>query len=503
MEKLTRKLAASRALDPDGVLSLPLPEKVLQFGEGGFLRGFADWMIHRMNRRGVFRGRVVVVQPIEQGNAAALNAQDGLYTLLRRGLEQGRIVADREVVSSISRAINPYEDFAGFLACAGIPDLRIIISNTTEAGIAYRGGERYEDVPQASFPGKLTRFLHERFLRFSGSREKGFLILPCELIDRNGDNLKRIVLSLAEEWKLGAGFSAWLREANVFCNTLVDGIMTGYPKDEIDALQREAGYEDALYDTGELFRLWVVEGPEQVKEEFPLHEAGMDVVWTGDMTPYRTRKVRILNGAHTMTVLGAYLAGKNTVGECMDDPLIAGYMKRTIDTEIIPVLTLPESELRIFADEVLQRFANPFIRHYLLSIALNSAAKYKARVLPTITDYCAKFGTAPDGLSWSMAALIAFYRGTEIRDGALAGRRGGEEYLVKDDPDVLEFFRNLWAGPEARDPAAAARRVLASRRLWDADLNGLPGFAGKVSAGLAAILSDGAAASMARVFPPA
>jgi len=503
MEKLDRRLVLSRAgeLDPGGLLTRSLQERALQFGEGGFLRGFADWMIHRMNRQGVFLGRVVVVQPIETGTAAELNAQDGLYTLLRRGLEGGRVREDREVVSSISRAIDPYRDFAAFLACAGQRELRIIISNTTEAGIAYREGEGYDEAPPASFPGKLTRFLHERFLCFSGDRDSGFLILPCELIDRNGDNLRKIVLALAEEWRLGEDFSRWLREANIFYNTLVDGIMTGYPREEIDGLQREAGYRDDLYDTGELFRLWVIEGPERIKREFPLHEAGMEVVWTSDMGPYRTRKVRILNGAHTMTVLGAYLAGKDTVKECMDDPLIAGYMKSTIAREIIPVLTLPEEELRLFADEVLQRFANPFIRHYLLSIALNSAAKYKARVLPTIIDYFHRFGSPPEGLSWSLAAFIAFYRGTEIRDGALVGRRGGEEYLIKDDGDVLEFFRDLWSSPAGADPARAAREVLGSRRLWDRDLNELPGFTEAVARRLKAILVRGAGESLAEVFP--
>ena len=500
MDKLNMAFAASHAedLDPDNVLSRPFPEKVLQFGEGGFLRGFADWMIHRMNRKGVFGGRVVVVQPIETGTAAELNRQDGLYTLLRRGLQDGRVVEDREVVSSISRAVDPYRGFEAFLACARIPELRFIVSNTTEAGIAYRGGEKFSDAPPASFPGKLTRFLFERFQWCGGDPAKGFLILPCELIDRNGDNLAKIVGSLADEWKLGSRFASWLRDANIFYNTLVDGIMTGYPKDEIDELRKQAGYDDALYDTGELFRLWVIEGPGRIREEFPLHKADMEVVWTNDMTPYRTRKVRILNGAHTMTVLGAYLAGKNTVRECMEDPIVAGYMKKTISDEIIPVLTLPKDELRGFADEVLERFANPFIRHYLLSIALNSAAKYKARVLPTIVEYCAKFGRPPEALAWSMAALIAFYRGTGLRDGALVGRRGEEEYLIKDDLDVLEFFHALWTGPEADDPAAAVRRVLENRRLWDADLTDLPGFAERVTASFAAILEAGPLASMAR-----
>jgi tagaturonate reductase len=482
-----------------------MPERVLQFGEGGFLRGFADWMIHRMNAAGVFGGRVVAVQPIEQGLAGELERQDCLYTLLRRGLSGGKPFTGSEVISSISRALNPYGDFAGFLDCAANPDLRFIISNTTEAGIARREGESFDARPPASFPAKVTRFLFERWKIFGGNRSRGFIFLPCELIDRNGDNLKKIVFELAREWKLGDKFTAWLEEANVFCNTLVDGIMTGYPRDEIEVLQEQAGYEDALYDTGELFRLWVIEGPESVKEEFPLHralgagdEAGCDmqIVWTRDMTPYRTRKVRILNGAHTMTVMGAYLAGKDTVGECMADPVISAWMKRAIAAEIIPVLDLPKNELEQFADEVLQRFANPYIQHYLLSIALNSAAKFKARVLPTIREYCAAFGKAPRALSWAMAAFIAFYRGTQMREGSLVGRRGGGEYLIKDDADVLEFFRKLWTSADGNDNARAVRSVLSSPRLWDAGLTELPGFERAVTRSYEAITAGDVPGSM-------
>ncbi|MDR1627124.1 MAG: tagaturonate reductase [Spirochaetia bacterium] len=494
METLTKSLVRSRAavLDPFGILDKPLPEKVLQFGEGGFLRGFADWMIHRMNAAGVFNGRAFVVQPIPQGLADTLKSQDCLYTLLRRGLRDGRPFTASEVISSISGALNPYADFGGFLERAGNPDLRIIISNTTEAGIAYRGGERFSDAPPLSFPGKVTRFLYERYKRFSGDTGKGFIFLPCELIDRNGDKLKTIVFGLAEEWKLGEGFIRWLGDANTFCNTLVDSIMTGYPKEEIARLQEEADCEDALYDTGELFRLWVIEGPDHIKEEFPLHRAlgagtDMHIVWTADMTPYRTRKVRILNGAHTMTVMGAYLAGKNTVGECMADPDIRAWMEGAIRGEIIPVLDLPREELEEFAAGVLERFANPYIQHYLLSIALNSAAKFKARVLPTIKEYCAAFGKAPNALSWAMAAFIAFYRAGEMRGGALVGRRAEGEYLVKDDADVLAFFLGLeGSGPEER-----VRRVLQNPRLWDEDLTLLSGFGEAVTRFFTAIQEKG------------
>jgi tagaturonate reductase len=425
-----------------------------------------------------------------------LNEQDGLYTLLRRGLWDGRPFEDREVISSISRGIDPYTDFPAFLAEAAQEDLRFIISNTTEAGIALNEADSVEDSPPASFPGKLTRFLLERFRLFGGRKDRGFIILPCELIDRNGDTLKKIVLTHAEQWEQGPAFAEWISSANIFCNTLVDGIMTGYPKEEIGELEEAAGYRDRLFDTGELFRLWVIEAPPGVKEEFPLHLADMDVVWTEDMSPYRTRKVRILNGAHTMTVLGAYLAGKETVRDCLDDEAVAAYMRKGIFSEIIPVLPMPRAEAESFADAVLERFANPYIRHYLLSIALNSAAKFKARVLPTILDYAEKFGTAPPVLSWSFAALILFYRGTKRRDEALVGLRNGEEYLIRDDSAVLDFFYRVWNGEDPVDPEKIASLVLENTELWDEDLRAVPGLLIAVGTHLAGHLEKGVYASM-------
>lgn len=479
---------------PNPAAAAALPEKVLQFGEGNFMRGFVDWMIHKMNEKNLFNGRVVVVQPIAQGLTGMLNEQDGLYTLLLRGIQNGQIVEQQDLISSISRGINPYEDFNAYLACANNPDLRFIISNTTEAGISYSADDRYDDAPPASFPGKLTVLLHKRFTAFGGAADKGFVIIPCELIDRNGDNLKKIVLRLAAEWNLGADFAAWVENHNHFLNTLVDRIVTGYPKDEIAELTAKLGYEDKLLNTAEIFHLWVIEGDKRFAEELPLTQIGLDVIWTDDMTPYRTRKVRILNGAHTMTVLAAYLYGLDTVKECMDDAKIRSFMEKGVFEEIIPTLDLPEKELKDFAAAVTERFANPFIRHYLLSISLNSTSKFKTRVLPSVLEYVKRKGQLPKVLSFSLAALFAFYRGTEIRGSALIGTRpAGNEYNISDDQPVLELFRSLWAACDGSRAAVGtlASTVLAKTDMWGQDLNEVAGLADRVADYLFAIITNG------------
>lgn len=479
-----------------------LPEKVLQFGEGNFLRGFVDWMINKMNQQGLFNGRVVVVQPIAQGMVDMLNAQDGAYTLLLRGIQNDQVVEDKEIITSISRGINPYAQFDEYLKCAENPELRVIFSNTTEAGISYNPNDRFEDAPPASFPGKLTVLLHKRFTTFNGDLSKGFIIIPCELIDRNGDNLKKIVLQLANEWNLGSEFINWIEKANYFFNSLVDRVVTGYPKDEVEKLTQELGYKDNAINTAEIFHFWAIEGDTSVADEIPFTKAGLDVVWTPDMTPYRSRKVRILNGAHTMTVLGAYLHGKDTVKECMDDEMIQTYMNKGIFDEIIPTLDLPKSELEAFAAEVSKRFANPFIKHYLLSISLNSTSKFKARVLPSITEYIKRKGQLPKVLTFSLAALVAFYRGTEIQGTSLIGNRPGNTYNINDDMPVLEFFKGLWtAYDETKEGAEKlVTAVLGNTALWGEDLNNLPGFTAAVTNYLYSILTKGVGETIKEVI---
>jgi tagaturonate reductase len=478
-----------------------LRERVLQFGEGGFLRGFVDWMIDGMNQQGLFAGSVVVIQPIAQGTVAKLNEQNGVYTHLMRGVESGKVVERKAVISCISRGINPYTDFEQYLKCAHNPDLRFIVSNTTEAGIAYSAEDTITGAPPSSYPSKLTLLLLERFKAFDGDPAKGFILLPCELIDNNGDNLKQTVLQTARNWNLDARFVAWVEQANVFANTLVDRINTGYPRDEAEALQQTCGYRDELFNTSEVFHLWVIEGPALLENELPLRRAGFNVIFAESVKPYRDRKVRILNGAHTSTVLAAYLAGKDFVVQCMQDPVISGFMKKTIHQEIIPTLTLPKQELEAFAEAVVERFRNPFIKHALLSISLNSVSKFKARILPSIEQYVAGQGRVPAHLAFSLAALIAFYRGTEIKNAALIGMRDGKEYLIKDDLPILQAFANLWQrfDGSAAGIAELVDAVLRKPEWWGKDLRTIPDLAATVTRDLGFILDKGMKAALEQV----
>lgn len=469
------------------------PEKVLQFGEGNFLRGFVDWMFNRLNSRGMFNGSVVVVQPISGGLIDAINRQNGLYTLLLRGIQNGTIVNNKELITVISRGINVYSEFEEYMKLAENPELRVIVSNTTEAGIAYNPDDRLDDAPPASFPGKLTVFLYHRFKAFGADKDKGFIIMPCELIDRNGDNLKKIVLRLAKEWELGSQFEEWVEKSNYFLNTLVDRIVTGYPKDEIDDITKTLGYEDHFVDTGEIFHLWVVEGDKKLEKELPFKDAGLNVIWTDDMEPYRTRKVRILNGAHTMTVLAAYLYGLNTVGECLDDKIINTYMKKGIFDEIIPTLNLPEDELKQYAKDVIERFLNPFIKHYLLSISLNSVSKFKTRVLPSILEYVKRRDELPQVLTFSLAALFAFYKGDSISEGVLIGKRDGKEYKIMDDKTILSTFLDTWKSWDGTKEGLKliCTELLGKEDWWGSNLNDIPGFNENISNHLFNIVTSG------------
>ena len=387
-----------------------MKERIIQFGEGGFLRSFADMFINIMNEKGVFDGKAVVVQPIEKGLIDVLNAQHGVYHQYLRGVENGKVVNQCTEVRSISRGVNPYADYRAYLDLAHNPDMRFIISNTTEAGIEYLGTEKLTDAPPKSFPAKLTALLFERYKLGL----PGFILFCCELIDHNADLLKEYVLKYADLWALGDGFKSWIETENHFCNTLVDRICTGYPKDEAEALCRELGCEDRLLNTAEIFHLWVIEG--DFEDEFPLKKAGINVIWTNDVAPYKKRKVRILNGAHTSTVLAAWLYGLSTVKECLDDKNVCMALKKTLDEEIIPTLG-SRGEDKTFGAAVLERFANPFVKHQLLSIALNSVSKFRARVLPTILEYKEQTGRLPKLLTMSFAALIEFYRTDEANDG--------------------------------------------------------------------------------------
>ena len=383
------------------------PIRVIQFGEGGFLRGFADWMLQKMSDKGLFDGSVAVVQPIERGLCDLLESQNCCYTHLIRGAEG----VETTFCNVISRTVKPYDDFEAYLALADVPTARFIFSNTTEAGITFTETDTPEKAPAVSFPAKLTLLLKRRY-------EKGlpgFILIPCELIDRNGDNLKKCVLSYARLWGLDEGFIAWVEKENVFCSTLVDRINTGYPKGEELGL----GYEDNLVNTSEYFHLWVIETDYDLEKELPFTAAGLNVIVTRDkLEMYRTRKVRILNGAHTSLVPYALLSGLETVGDCMKDATMKEHLRKCVFEEIIPTLDLPKDELIAYANDVLTRFSNPYIRHFLADISLNSVSKFKVRVLPSILEYNKRFGKLPETLTFAFAKLIDFYRTDRTRDDA-------------------------------------------------------------------------------------
>ncbi|SHK71400.1 tagaturonate reductase [Hespellia stercorisuis] len=472
----------------DGYLLEHAPERVLQFGEGNFLRAFVDYFVDMMNEKAGFNSKVVLCQPIAPGLADMINDQEGLYTLFLRGFENGQKVNAKRVISCVSRCLNPYQDFQSLLDCAKNPDLRFIACNTTEAGIAYDPACQFADKPANSYPGKLTQFLYERFQNFGNETGKGFVILSCELIDNNGKELEKCVLQYAQQWELGGDFIAWIQNENIFCSTLVDRIVTGYPRNEAEDICRELGYQDNILDTGEIFGFWVIEGPDSLKKELPFEEAGLPVLITDNHKPYKQRKVRILNGAHTSFVLGAYLAGQDIVRDCMNDEVINGFMNKTIYDEIIPTLTLPKDELEGFAAAVTERFKNPFIDHALLAISLNSTSKWKARVMPSLKGYVAKTGTLPACITSSFAFYIAFYRGQRLTEEGLVGTRGNNEYTIKDDRDILEFYD----AHKEDDASALVHAVCTNQAFWGEDLSKIAGFEDAVTKYLTDIETRGA-----------
>ncbi len=473
----------------DGYLLKDAPERVLQFGEGNFLRAFVDYFIDVMNEKAGFQSKVVLCQPIGGGDfvRGLINEQEGLYTLFLRGSENGQAVNEKRVISCVSRCINPYNQYEDLMDCAKNPDLRFITCNTTEAGIQYDPSCQFADRPAGSYPGKLTQFLYERFRHFGQEKGKGFVVLSCELIDNNGKELEKCVLRYAEQWELGDAFVDWIQQENIFCSTLVDRIVPGYPRNEAKQICEELGYEDNLIDVGEIFGFWVIEGPDSLKAELPFEKAGLPVLICADHKPYKQRKVRILNGAHTTMVLGAYLAGQDIVRDCMKDDVIRGFMNKTIYDEIIPTLTLPEDELKEFAAAVTDRFNNPFVDHALMSISLNSTSKWKARVLPSLKGYVEKFGKLPKCITASFAFYIAFYNGTKLTADGLVASRKTNEYTVSDDRPILEFY----AAHKDDTAAELTHAVCTNTDFWGEDLSEIPGFEEAVAKDLGEIREKG------------
>lgn len=413
-------------------------EKVIQFGEGGFLRGFVDWIIQITNENTDFNAGVVVVQPIEKGMCDMLEAQNCVYTHIMRGLKDGVPTVDKKIIDCITRTVKPYDDFDSYLALAENKNFRFVVSNTTESGIVYDENDKAENAPNVTFPAKVTLLLKKRF----DLGLDGFIFLPCELIEKNGETLRECILKYAELWNLGEAFAAWVKNENVFYNTLVDRIVTGYPRDE----KIETDFEDNMVNTSELFHLWVIEGPKAITNEFPFDKTGLNIIVTDNLDRYRTRKVRILNGAHTSMIPYALLSGVETVGDCMDDEKMSSFVKKCVYDEIIPTLDLPIDELKDYADNVFERFQNPFIKHMCSSIALNSVSKFKVRVLPSLLEYINRKGEMPENLILSFAKLIEFYKNGQPND----------------DVKIMEFMKN-----------ASVSEILGNSELWGEDLSRL------------------------------
>lgn len=455
-----------------------LPIKVVQFGEGNFLRAFVDYAFQTLNNKIDFNAGIAVVQPIENGMVDMLNDQDGLYTLFTKGIKNGVAVEEKELITNIVKGIDPYINYQDYLALAKEEELQFVISNTTEAGIAYIASDTYDMMPPSSFPAKLTRFLHERFTYFNGATERGLTIIPCELINHNSDTLKQIILDYIVLWGLSEDFKDWILNDCSFHNTLVDRIVPGYPRDQIEAYNNQLDYSDNLIVSAETFFLWVIEGGDDLKERLPFHKTELDVKIVADMQPFRTRKVRILNGAHTSMVPFSILHGNETVRETVEEEFTGPFMKSLVFDEIIPTLDMEKGELNEFANAVFDRFKNPFVKHQLSSIALNSISKFKVRVLPSLLAYEKRKNRLPIHMVYAFASLIRFYKG-DWKNEALP---------LKDSSSIIADFAEMW---KLNSTDEVSKMVLSRTDFWGADLNQVTGLTTAVAQALSLIEEEG------------
>ena len=459
-----------KALNSKNALKAIRPERIIQFGEGNFLRAFVDWIISNMNEKTDFNSSVVVVQPIEKGMIDALNAQDGLYHVNLQGLSNGEVINSLRMIDVISRALSPYQDFDAFLSLAEQPEMRFVISNTTEAGINFDPSCKLDDAPASSYPGKLTQLLYHRFKHFAGDPTKGLIIFPCELIFLNGHKLKETIYQYIELWNLGEEFKAWFESACGVYATLVDRIVPGFPRKEIEQIKAKLDYDDNMVVQGEAFHLWVIEAPESVAEEFPANKAGLNVLFVPSEEPYHERKVTLLNGPHTVLSPVAFLAGVDIVRDACQHEVIGKFIHRVMFDELMETLNLPKAELQKFAEDVLERFNNPFVDHQVTSIMLNSFPKYATRDLPGLKEYLKRKGSLPEGLVLGLAAIMVYYRGGKRADGV--------EIIPNDAPEIMALLSQLWSEGSVEN---LVERVLGTTSIWGEDLNSIPLLAERVA----------------------
>ncbi|WIV20718.1 tagaturonate reductase [Paenibacillus polygoni] len=461
-----------------------LPVKVLQIGEGNFLRGFADWMIYESAVKGAFKGTVAVTQPRRKGRGKLLTIreQDGLYTLLTRGIVNGTAVEKTSIIPILSRTIDPYEEWQDFLQLAVSPDLDIIISNTTEAGLTYLETRYEEGVPIDSFPGKLTVFLHERYTHYSGSKESGLLILPCELVDRNGDVLKKYVLQHSIDFGFSDSFRDWVQKDNRFLNNLVDRIVTGAPSEEEAAVLTERfGYEDKLMTLAEPYHLWAIEGEPDLDDRLPLAQAGLNIHWTSDLKPFQLRKVLLLNGSHTLMTPIAILKGQTYVRETMEDSELGVFVREAAEKEIIPALDLPEEEMQSYVKEVWDRFLNPYINHKLTDIMLGSISKFKVRLLPTLLESINKNGVLPERIVTSFSALLRLYRAEHTDKGYVSSTFSGQIVILRDEEQLLASLAQYWSQYSGANMNEVVSYILADEQIWGQNLDLISGLRDQVA----------------------
>ena len=470
MERLNRSSAG---------ITNTYPERIIQFGEGNFLRAFIDWMVYNMNQKADFNSSVVVVQPLPNGMIDMLNEQDGLYHVNLQGLDNGNTVNSIELIDVISRSLNPYSQFEEYLKLAEQPEMRFVVSNTTEAGIAFDPTCKLTDAPACSYPGKLTQLLYHRFKTFDGAVDKGLIIFPCELIFHNGTELKKTIRQYIELWQLGEDFSNWFENACGVYSTLVDRIVPGYPRETISEILEKIQFDDKLVVQAEIFHLLVIEAPESVADEFPAHKAGLNVLFVPDEKPYHERKVTLLNGPHTVLAPVAYLSGLDIVRECLTDEVISKFLHQVMFNELIETLDLPKEELNKFANDVLDRFNNPFVKHYVTSIMLNSFPKFKTRDLPGLKIYLERKGKLPVGLVLGLAAIITYYKG---------GKRGDTEIVPNDDKAILDLLTELWA---TNNIQKVTEGVLAAEFIWGENLNNIAGLTETIALYLNMIQDNG------------
>ncbi|TWV13004.1 tagaturonate reductase [Bacteroidaceae bacterium HV4-6-C5C] len=469
-----------KALNKQTALKKQHPERVIQFGEGNFLRAFVDWIIYNMNQKAGFDSSVVVVQPIERGMVDMLNAQDNLYHVNLQGLDKGETINSLTLIDVISRSLNPYSENDEFMKLADQPEIRFVISNTTEAGIAFDSSCKLTDKPASSYPGKLTQLLYRRYKTFNGDKTKGLMIFPCELIFLNGHKLKETIYQYIELWQLGDEFRTWFGEACGVYATLVDRIVPGFPRKDIAEIKEKLDYDDNLVVQAEIFHLWVIEAPQSIAKEFPADKAGLNVLFVPSEEPYHERKVTLLNGPHTVLSPVSFLSGINIVRDACQHPLLGKYIHKVMFEELMETLNLPKDELKKFAEDVLERFNNPFVDHAVTSIMLNSFPKYQTRDLPGLKTYLERKGELPKGLVLGLAAIITYYKGGVREDGV--------EITPNDAPEIMQLLKDLWA---TNDTLKVVQGVLGNTAIWGEDLNQIPGLTVAVKANLDSIKEKG------------